>query len=125
MKPKIDMPANIVIFKDVCNKLYLSSRLLEHNKAGKIIYEDGYGEVINMVLTVPKYSRLVADGCTLAEVGYILGLTRERIRQYEDNVTGSSGRAGKLMSLKDLGAFSTKREKLNAMNELKEEARKT
>ena len=119
------MPANIVIFKDVCTKLYLNSRLLEHNKAGKIIYEDGYGEVINMVLTVPKYSRLVADGCTLAEVGYILGLTRERIRQYEDNIIGSSDRAGKLMFLNDLGAFSTKREKLNAMNELKEEARRT
>ena len=119
------MPANIVIFKDVCTKLYLNSRLLERNKTGKIIHDDGYGEVINMILTVPRYSRLVADGCTLAEVGYILGLTRERIRQYEDNVTGSSGRTGKLMSLKDLGAFSTKREKLNAMNELKEEARKT
>ena len=118
------MPVNITVFRDVCTSLYLNSRLLEHSKAGKIIYEDGYGEVINMVLRVPKYSRLVEGGCTLAEVGHILNLTRERIRQYEDSITGSTTRAGKLMSLKNLGAFKTKREKLDFMNELKEESRK-
>lgn len=122
MKEKID--PKVIAFRDICTSLYLSSNLLEKNKKGTIVYEEGYGKVINMVLTVPKYSSMLDGGCTLAEVGCILKLTRERIRQYEDAITGNSTRAGKLMSLKNLGAFKSKREKIDFLSSLKEEAMK-
>ena len=68
------------IFRDICRDMYHASDLIEMDSNGKILYLNNYGKVVSMIIDT-KHGRLVSDGLSLSDVGFIFGVTRERARQ--------------------------------------------
>jgi hypothetical protein len=70
-------------------------------------------EIICMMLDT-EYGHLVSDS-TLEEVAYIYGITRERVRQLQDNAIGKRNSVGKLVRKGKI--HSTKFSKTNELRE--------
>ena len=99
------MEKTIEVFKDICVKMYEASDLLEFSKSNHILFGENYAVVVQKVLST-HYGTLVHGGCTLAEVGYILGLTRERTRQIQDNSIGKQVKTGTQKRTGRIGVLS-------------------
>jgi DNA-directed RNA polymerase sigma subunit (sigma70/sigma32) len=85
-----NMPDDVIKFKQICQDLY------DANNAGAT-----YDEVVNLVLRTP-YGDICRGGeLTLNEIGFIFGVTRERIRQKELDVKKILTRSTAVKKLND------------------------
>lgn len=125
------MNTNLEVFRDICREMYVASNLLATRK-GEVLYEKGYGKVIQLVMRTQYKELLPLGGLTLEQIGYLFGTTRERIRQVEEEVLGTSStkkgysktrkRIGKILSPRPLGCrtYTSNIEKFQAIRELRE-----
>ena len=122
----------LFVFKDICTELYEASDLCEFNKKGNIVYGQGYAKVIQMVMRTPHKDLLNMNGLTLEEVGILLRVTRERVRQYEEQVLGAAPKRagtkkrisiGKLMSPEFNASLFPDGKKIDYMTNLRETMR--
>lgn len=85
-----NMPDDIIKFKQVCQDLY------DANNVGAT-----YDQVVNLVLRTPYGDVCRGGELTLNEIGFIFGVTRERIRQKELDVKKILTRSKAVKSLND------------------------
>jgi DNA-directed RNA polymerase sigma subunit (sigma70/sigma32) len=85
-----NMSDDVIKFKQICQDLY------DANNAGAT-----YDQVVNLVLRTP-YGDICRGGeLTLNEIGFIFGVTRERIRQKELDVKKILTRSAAVKKLND------------------------
>ena len=92
----------VIVFKDICRKMYSSSNLVERDSKRKIIYNENYAKVVCMLLD-SEASKPINGVLSIAEVGFIFDISKERTRQVISNAIGSSDTA-RCKALKLLGA---------------------
>lgn len=103
---KYNINENVVIFKAICEDLYSSSHI-----AKRMGREKGYVRVVSLVMET-KYGLNITE-CTLEEIGYVYGFTRERTRQIEmqalkkTKVPSIVG-ANNIKRLKDISSFMSR-----------------
>ncbi len=132
MSEEQDAINKLSVFKNICMEMYESSSLCEFTNSGKVIYGQGYGKVILMVLKTKHRYLLNMNGLTLEEVGFLFETSRERIRQMEEDILGTKparkeskkkSKVGKLRTPSVIGEFETSKDKIEFMQELKDTMR--
>jgi hypothetical protein len=119
----------IEVFRDICVSLYEESDICEFDSKNKIKYSDNYIKVIMMVLKTKYKDLLPIDGLTLEQIGFLLGTTRERIRQIQESALGADSKVrnreskqkrkiGKIRN-PDFGGMD-KKEKIEGLIDLKD-----